>query len=190
MRSYGVARSLWHVVAMLVAATVIQAPFAPSAAAHHIKGATYNGTHAGGGTISFVVTGDGSGISSVTATNVPGDSCTFESISQQYSTPLPITNHAFNDSSPPMTFSGSFPSVQRAQGTLRVTSSNPPCQTGDLTWNATTSSSPAGSEECQEAKQAVKKAKKALKKADSEQAERKARKKLKRAKRRQQAACG
>lgn len=135
--------------------------YAPPATAHHIKAAIYNGPHSGGGTISFTVTGDGSGISSVTATNVPGDSCTFEESSTEYATPLPISNHAFSDPTPPMSFSGSFPGVQTAQGTLRITSSNPPCDTGDVTWNATTTASPAGSEECEEAKQAVKKAKKA-----------------------------
>jgi hypothetical protein len=174
----------------MLAIIVMQVQHVPQAAAHHIKAATYNGTHSGGGSISFTVTGDGSGISRVAATNVPAGSCTFEESTTEYATPLPIQNHAFSDTTPQMSFSGSFPGVQAARGTVRITSSNPPCDSGDLTWNATTTASPAGSEECEEAKQAVKKAKKALKKAESEQAERKARKKLKRAKQKRAAACG
>jgi hypothetical protein len=183
-------RAARRILGWLPAVMVLSVINASPASAHHIKGATYTGTHSGGGAVSFTVTGDGSGISSVTATNVPAGSCTFEESTTQYATPLPIQNHAFSDTTPPMSFSGSFPGVQAAQGTVRITSFNPPCDSGDLTWNATTTASPAGSEECEEAKQAVKKAKKAVKKADSEQAKTKAKKKLKKAKQKQAAACG
>ena len=49
---------------------------ASPAAAHHIAGATYDGTHAQGGTVSFTVTPDGTGISSVTVNGtLQGDTC-------------------------------------------------------------------------------------------------------------------
>lgn len=185
-----VTRSIWRAVLALVALSFMQLQLAAPSEADHIKGATYNGNHSGGGTISFTVTGDGAGISSVSATNIPGDFCTFESSSTEYVNPLAITDHAFSDTSPPLMFSGTFPSPQSAQGTLRASSTFPPCDTGDVSWTATTTSLPDTSgDECEKAKQAVKKAKAKLKKAEGKRAKERARKKLNRAKARKRAAC-
>jgi hypothetical protein len=176
-------------VAVLACAGVFGALATP-AQAFHIDGATYNGTHAFG-TVSFTVTPDGSGISrfGVSGT-IPGNTCTFSGSETTYVQPLPIVNHAFNDTSPPLTHSGSFNARQSASGTFRIQTGAPfPCSTGQVSWTASTTASPAGSEECQSAQaavdaaeQKVKKAKKKLKKAETEEQERKAKKKLKKAK--------
>lgn len=111
-------------------------------AANHIGGATYNGTEGvGNSAMSFTVSESGSGISSFSITGpLPGSSCTFSGISATYLTPLPIVNHAFTDSTPPLTFSGSFTGPQSAQGTLRMNASG--CDTGNVAWSATTTASP------------------------------------------------
>jgi hypothetical protein len=56
--------------------------------------------------------------------------------------PLPIAGNMFEDTSPPLTFTGSFPGAQSAQGTLRMSTSSPHCDTGSLAWSATTTSQP------------------------------------------------
>lgn len=120
-----------------------------SAGANHIAGATYNGTISGAGTLTFTVTADGTSISSLSAPGpIPGNSCTFSNVSVNYVTPLPITNHTFNDSSPPLYFAGSFPGSQSASGTFRINDTSVPCDTGTLSWSATTTSAPPPSAKC------------------------------------------
>jgi hypothetical protein len=186
------ARGIRIAVLVSIAGSVIQAQQVAPAAAHHIAAATYDGTHSGGGRVRFTLTPDGSGISRVNATEVSGDFCAYDSITKQYYRPLPITDHAFNDPSTSFSFSGSFPSVQAAQGVMRMTETFPvPCDTGELSWTATTSSMPEMlRDECPEAKRAVRKARAALKKAEGERAEERARRKLNRARARLRAACG
>jgi Ca2+-binding RTX toxin-like protein len=128
---------------LLLAACALLAGLAVSqAGANHIAGATYNGTVQGTtSNISFTVTGDGQGISSMSASGpLPGDICTFSNAGANYVVPLPITNHTFNDSTAPIYFAGSFPGAQSAQGTLRIDQGG--CDTGNLNWSATTSSPP------------------------------------------------
>jgi hypothetical protein len=169
---------------------------AGSAQAFHIPGATYSSA-VGNIRGSFTVSPDGSGITSVHGENLPGNTCTFITVDRTYTTPLPIINHAFNDTSPSFTFRGSFQAKQSAQGVIRVRSTGGPvpCDTGELPFNATTTASAAGSEECKSAQaavdaaeQKVKKAKKKVKKADDEQEKKKAKKKLRKAKQELQAA--
>jgi hypothetical protein len=170
---------------------------ASPAAANHIAGATYNGTEGvGNSAMSFAVDGSGSGISSFSITGpLPGSICTFSGISATYITPLPIVSHAFTDSTPPLTFSGSFTGPQSAQGTLRMNAGG--CDTGNVAWSATTTAapaqgatpSPAGSEQCKAAKAKVKTAKKKLQRAKTASAKKKAKKTLKKAKRRERAVC-
>ena len=135
-----VGRRVASVVSLLL---VVLLCAASPVAAHHIAGATYEGTHAQGGTVSFTVTPDGTGISSVTVNGtLQGDTCQFTGTTTTYSQPLPITDHAFSDTSPPQTGSGTFGAPQSANGTFRVQTSagpySPACDTGDITWNATT----------------------------------------------------
>jgi hypothetical protein len=113
--------------------------------ANHIPGATYNGTVAGGTPVSLTVSPDGSGITSFTAAGpLEAGDCTFTDVAWTYSgTPLAITNHSFSDSDDPeMSVTGSFSTVQGAQGTLRVGDASSSCDTGNLAWSATTTAAP------------------------------------------------
>lgn len=173
--------------------------FVPSAVAFHIPGATYNGTHAGGGTVSFTVTADGGGLSSFTVGGpVQGNICTFGGSTVTFVQPLPIVNHAFNSSSGTTTLSGAFTGVQQASGSFRIKTFGPfSCDSGNVSWTARTSASPAGSEECRnataavdnarrqeaKAKRRLKKAIKAVQKAETPSAKAKARKRRREARR-------
>lgn len=178
--------------------------FVSSAAAFHIPGATYNGTHAGGGTVSFTLTADGSGLTNFTIGGpVQGNVCTFGGSSITFTQPLPIVNHAFSSSSGPTTLNGSFPGVQQASGSFRIKTFPPfSCDSGTVSWAARTTASPAASEECKSAKAAVdnastklrvaerklRKAKKAVKEAETPSAKEKARSRLRKARARVRAA--
>jgi hypothetical protein len=128
------------------AALLVVVLFAASRAdANHIPDATYNGTVAGGTPVSLTVSPDGSGITSFTAAGpLEAGDCTFSDIAWTYSgTPLAIANHSFSDSDDPeMSVTGSFPTVQGAQGTLRVGDVSSSCDTGNLAWSATTTATP------------------------------------------------
>jgi hypothetical protein len=118
---------------------------ASRADADHIPGATYSGTVAGGTPVSLTVSPDGSGITSFTAAGpLEAGDCTFSDVTWTYSgTPLEIANHSFSDSDDPeMSVTGSFPTVQGAQGTLRVGDVSSSCDTGNLAWSATTTATP------------------------------------------------
>jgi hypothetical protein len=181
---------------------------APPAFANHIGGATYNGTHSQGGTMSFTVTPDGSGVSSFTyAGPIQGDICSQSGTTSTYFQPIPIVNHAFSDPGEPgPAVSGSFPETQKASGTFKVQSSFG-CDFPTLTWTATTTATPpapspppggtpppAGpqfSERCADARaaarrarRAVARAKKAVRQASGHDARAKAKKKLRKAKKR------
>jgi hypothetical protein len=178
--------------------TLLLLTFSSPAFAFHIPGATYNGTHAGGGTVSFTVTADGSGISSFTVGGpVQGNICTFGGSTITFAQPLPIVNHAFNSSSGTTTLNGTFGGVQQANGSFRIKTFPPfSCDSGIVTWTAQTTASPASSEECKNAmaavdnasqqvdraKRKVKKARRAVKKAETPSAKAKARKRLRKAK--------
>jgi Ca2+-binding RTX toxin-like protein len=124
-------------VLLAVAAAALWA--VASAGATHIGGATYNGTLTGSGPMSFTVSRDGSEITSLTIPGpIPGNSCTYSNVSGFYF--VEIANHSFDDSRPPVYFSGSFRGKQSASGTFRIDSSG--CDTGSLSWNATTTASP------------------------------------------------
>jgi hypothetical protein len=118
------------------------------ASAQPIDGGHYTGTVAGGGTVQFNVSQDGSQVVGFTASNVPGTipapgsgPCTFPGTPFPFS--LDIAGDAFGPGVPDAyEVSGSFPSVGAAQGTLRlVLPPDPPqipgCDTGTVTWSAT-----------------------------------------------------
>ena len=60
-RSQADARGIWGPVGRLVASSLLLGLIlgASSARADHIPGATYTGSHSGGGTVEFVVSADG-----------------------------------------------------------------------------------------------------------------------------------
>src|SRR6266511_2335051 len=127
---------------VLSAAALLLAGGLP-AGATHIPGATYTGTHSGGGTLEFTVAGDGSGITSFKINNIPGDVCTFSEWSVTFSQGnIPITNHSFSyditsGNGQGSSFSGTFPGTQSAQGSFRRAfglPGLPRCDSGTLTW--------------------------------------------------------
>ena len=133
------------VVATVLAALVFAAglPLTTSPAqANHIAATTYTGTHSGGGTVEFTVSADGAGVTGFTATNVPGETCTFVKISISF--PLSISNHAFSQTTTTsLSLSGSFPTTGSAEGKLRarlmgIPGISPGCDSGTLNWTATT----------------------------------------------------
>lgn len=115
---------------------------ASPAGANHIPGATYNGSIGGGGTISFTISPDGSAVTTIQIMNVPACGITD---STQTGT-VPIVDHAFNDTSAPLKASGTFPGPQSAQGTVQASTFVPSCDTGPLSWTATTTATPAPGE--------------------------------------------
>ena len=109
------------------------------ASAQPVGGATYTGTHSGGGTVQFTVSGDESQVQGFTAYDVPGDVCEF-----QGPWLLPIALDIVDDSFGPgipglYEVSGSFPSEGSAEGTLRLVVDEPPCDSGVVDWTATSS---------------------------------------------------
>jgi hypothetical protein len=116
----------------------------PHAAANHIAGATYMGSHSGGGSVEFDVSGDGTGITRFRATDVPGSTCVFGEIEVNFGTPLPIEDHSFTRQvGTGLSFEGTFPSPGTANGTLRafqpaIPFVQPACDSGTLNWDAAT----------------------------------------------------
>ncbi|HUF52445.1 MAG TPA: hypothetical protein VMR52_01570 [Dehalococcoidia bacterium] len=131
-------------VAAVAGYLIVSTLISDLAAANHIAGATYTGTHSGGGSVEFDITGDGSGISRFRVTNVPGDTCTFSEIEVNYATPVPIDNHTFNRQvASGLSFEGSFLTPGTASGTLKVHQNaipfvQPACDSGTLNWSAST----------------------------------------------------
>jgi hypothetical protein len=157
-RCTGACRAL--AASAIVASALIASLLASPAAAFHIPGAGYSGAVAGGGTISFNVSNDGSAVVNLSLSNIHTGSCTLPL--KQYTQPIPITNNTFDNGE----VSGSFPNVQGAYGHLSIMVPGIPsaCRIAG-TWSAITSASPSGSHECHVARAHVKQAKKALGKA-------------------------
>jgi len=144
----------WCVLAAVLAWVVA---IVPEAQAHQIPGATYRGSLPNGGSLEFDVSSDGTAITRVRVTG-KGDVC--EGTLDVTGLNILITNHTFSHSdADPVSFSGSFPSKQTAQGTLALdVDLGPPighCHAGPVSWTATTTSSAAGSEECKSAVAAI-----------------------------------
>jgi hypothetical protein len=120
----------------------------PHASAQPIAGATYTGDITGCddppcGTVEFTVSGDGSQVEGFTAYDVPGDVCEFEGPWSYPPVPLDIEDDAFGPGILGLyEVSGSFPSEGNAEGTLRLATPDPACDSGVLDWTATTSATP------------------------------------------------
>ena len=141
----------------LLAALVLMLVVGPVAQAHHIPGATYRAGLPDNGSLEFDVSADGTKITRIKLTG-KGDKC--EGTLEGTNLSIPIVNHAFNHpDADPIAFSGSFPSKQTAQGTSAVdVDLGPPighCRAAPVSWTATTTASPAGSQECRDALGAV-----------------------------------
>ncbi|HEX6700347.1 MAG TPA: hypothetical protein VF101_06400 [Gaiellaceae bacterium] len=119
---------------------------AAPADANHIPGATYRGTHSGGGTVQFTVSADGTRVTSYGVFMIPiagGGTC-FAATAPEFAG-IPIVNHEFAKSGE-FVFTGSFPRAGVAQGTLAFRNAPSPCgTTATFTWTATAGSGPAPS---------------------------------------------
>lgn len=177
-------------VAVVTTATLM---VASTAWGNHIRGATYRGTHDGGGTVDFQVSSDGKRITRFKATSIQGNTCTVgavESIFPGSSGPRIDRFHGFEgraDGGRSLDFGGAFLVKQRAKGTFFYDSGDDPfrptCLSKVMNWTARTSASPAGSDECRSAKRFLRKARRALRRATTIRAKRKARGDLRSARR-------
>jgi hypothetical protein len=124
---------------------------ASSALGAQIPGATYTGTHPGGGTIEFTVSADGTRVDSYRIRDVPGDTCIFNAGGDKGEWEgAAIIDQAFEyrlyDSS--LIFRGMFSGAQSASGTFRMSNAavpgvKPACDTGTVAWTATTTATTA-----------------------------------------------
>lgn len=117
----------------LLVASVLTLAAAP-ARANHIPGATYTGTAATGGTVSFDVSALGGAITRFAWNGVPTDCGTSKG---NFTRSRPIMEHAFvgGGGLGRLGFSGSFPANQQATGTLSTGGFGGGCSVG---WTATT----------------------------------------------------
>ena len=86
----------------------------------------------GRGTVTFTVSADGTAVSSFSAQDFGGPSCT----SSADASNLAITDHSFSQTTALQSITGSFPSLLNASGTVRVSFI---CDTGTVSWSATCS---------------------------------------------------
>ncbi|MDP3769042.1 MAG: DUF11 domain-containing protein, partial [Dehalococcoidia bacterium] len=133
-------------VAALAALIALTLPASP-AGANHVAGATYVGTHSGGGTVEFLVSPDGAGIESFKATNLTGFFCKINQSTHSWDPPLAI-DHTLDPAFIDINFvglsiRGSFPSAGTAEGL--VSGIVPPplgCTSDVFEWTATTAELP------------------------------------------------
>lgn len=103
--------------------------------------ATYTGTVSGGGTVEFDVSADGTAVTRFALNEAAVPPC--GTVSGQATGSIPIVNDSFSNSSGVVHFSGSFPAIQQAQGTLSFHLSGfGGCDSQDVAWTATTTTPP------------------------------------------------
>lgn len=113
---------------------------ASAAASNVSRSATYTGTAAGGGTVEFDVSADGSAVTRFVLKGVDTSCGTIDSTTTGS---IPIVNDSFSISSGVIHFSGSFPAIQQAKGTLSFHLSGfGGCDSQDVPWTATTTTPP------------------------------------------------
>jgi hypothetical protein len=113
-------------------------------------GATYRGSNSRGGIVCFTVTANWSAVTSFLITDLRGDggSCTIPWARPPFNPPLAINNRSFSGSLPRRgggtDVSGSFDTGKGATGRFRfhVASSVSSCDTGVVSWNASTTATP------------------------------------------------
>lgn len=127
-----------HLRSFLLTAAACAFCAAP-AAANHSYPATYTGTVATGGSVSFDVSVDGTAITRIQLTDVPTECGT---ITTTVTGAVPIVNHAFDKATDPVRFAGSFPADQAAQGTFRYRQFFPSCTSSTIAWTARTTAPP------------------------------------------------
>jgi uncharacterized repeat protein (TIGR01451 family) len=114
-----------------------------SARALRIPGATYSGTHSGGGTVAFTVSPTGFEVTTVSFGNLPLGCGTY--LTGERTVNAPITNDAFSytaQGESDISVSGVFTGLQTATGTLSWSGSFCAGNHPTVTWEASTSSPP------------------------------------------------
>jgi len=110
----------------------------PELQEHAVAGATYTGTHSGGGSVEFTVAADGTTLPAFRITDIPGNSCSFDVEGEEgVWGATPINNNTFAYESATLLFSGHFLPAGRAEGTLRASFPQIHCESAMLTWTAT-----------------------------------------------------
>ena len=137
------------IISACVASALVVTPVI--ALADPVGGATYDGRASDGAELTFTVSADASVVRSYRIINARGDTCTLYADEDAGSWPgAPINNNAFDYSfgaSNSNFFRGTFAGSQTASGTFRLydpaTSTTPACDTGTVTWTASTGSRPS-----------------------------------------------
>jgi hypothetical protein len=136
-------------------ALVLTSAAVGSAVADPIPGATYNGVAADGARIRLTVSSDGTLVDSYDITGVfgqepGGGTCQFTAAgASAVWEGAPIVNTAFEyQLGDAILFQGTFPGGQASTGTFRLydaaSSQTPACDTGVVSWTATTTATPRG----------------------------------------------
>jgi hypothetical protein len=121
------------------------------AVASPVPGASYDGMAADGASVHFTVSPDGTIVDSYEITGVHGNTCVFTAEGIQGGWPgAPIGGNQFHyQLGPNIDFHGVFNGRQSASGTFRLydeaTSQKPVCDTGSVSWTATTTTAPPAS---------------------------------------------
>lgn len=131
-----------NLVAPLLGAIAALAALVPSALASNLSyPATYTGSAAMGGTVEFDVSADGTAVTRFALKDVSMPPC--GTVSGQTTGSIPIVNDSFSNSSGLVRFSGTFPAIQQAQGTVSFHFSGfPSCNSQDVAWTASTPTPP------------------------------------------------
>ena len=109
-------------MAVVAVACLIAILTGPHASAQPIGGATYTGTHSGGGTIEFQVSPDRTDVENLTLTKVP---CDGEELIWPPIVTIPIVDDAFSATVIGTTITGSFPSPGILYGCTTPTREHP-----------------------------------------------------------------
>jgi len=121
-----------------------------AAVAAPVPGATYNGVASDGGGVSFTLSQDGTLVVSYQLRGVPGNTCQFNADGgAEVWAGAPIEQNAFSyKEGNALSFQGSFPGAQTASGSFQLhqdaNGRSPACDTGVVTWTASTTSAPRG----------------------------------------------
>lgn len=110
----------------------VLAVLAPAQASHSVP-ATYSGSVASGGSVSFRIAASGK-ITRFTMTRVATQCGT---ISSTTTGRIAIVNHRFSSTGGPLKFKGSFPARNKATGTISHSTPYPSCTSPAVRWNAT-----------------------------------------------------
>jgi hypothetical protein len=120
-------------LALFVLAMAVWAPAAP--AANVVYPATYTGTAATGGTVELDVSADGNEIIRFALTKVPLPPC--GTVTGQTPRKVAIVNDSFSNTLGLVHFSGSFPVLGQAQGSVSIHRKDGTCDSEEISWTAT-----------------------------------------------------